>query len=74
MRLRDDDEKLGHVAIAIEGPGYKNCNDHCTLNVMKEIVGSWDLASGKIKKYSRFEILTSIKYAEIFFFFSGSAT
>ncbi|XP_076674729.1 mitochondrial-processing peptidase subunit beta isoform X2 [Andrena cerasifolii] len=38
LRLRDDDEELGYVAVAIEGPGYKQRDHHFALNVAKEIV------------------------------------
>ncbi|XP_024946660.1 cytochrome b-c1 complex subunit 1, mitochondrial isoform X1 [Cephus cinctus] len=46
LRLRDDDEKFACVAVAIEGPGYAKCQDHCTLTVAKEIMGSWDMSYG----------------------------
>nr|XP_034188352.1 mitochondrial-processing peptidase subunit beta-like [Osmia lignaria] len=42
LRLRDDDEELGYVAIGFEGPSYKEPEDHLILTVAKEIVGSWD--------------------------------
>ncbi|KAF7988376.1 hypothetical protein HCN44_000949 [Aphidius gifuensis] len=45
MRVRDDDNNFGHVAIAIEGPGYENSNDHFALNIAKEIVGEWNLGN-----------------------------
>ncbi|XP_012270540.1 cytochrome b-c1 complex subunit 1, mitochondrial [Orussus abietinus] len=46
LRLRDDDEELGYVAVAVEGPGYENGQDHCALTVAKQIVGSWDMTTG----------------------------
>ncbi|XP_015436402.1 PREDICTED: cytochrome b-c1 complex subunit 1, mitochondrial-like [Dufourea novaeangliae] len=42
VRLRDDDDELGYVAVGVEGPGSKQCGDYYALNVAKEIVGSWD--------------------------------
>ncbi|XP_076758926.1 mitochondrial-processing peptidase subunit beta isoform X1 [Xylocopa sonorina] len=42
LRLRDDDNELGYVAIGLEGPSYKQREDHVTLTVAKHIVGSWD--------------------------------
>lgn len=42
MRLRDDDNELGYVAIGIEGPNYRDVEGHFALTVAKEIIGSWD--------------------------------
>ncbi|XP_076246228.1 mitochondrial-processing peptidase subunit beta [Calliopsis andreniformis] len=42
LRLRDDDEELGYVALGIEGPGHKEPEDYFALNVAKEFVGAWD--------------------------------
>lgn len=42
LRLRDDDEELGYVAVAVEGPGYEQRDHRFALNVAKEIVGAWD--------------------------------
>ncbi|XP_043286049.1 cytochrome b-c1 complex subunit 1, mitochondrial-like [Venturia canescens] len=52
LRFRDDDVSLGHVAVAVEGPGHLDCEDHCTLTVAKEIVGFWDLTFGGGKNNS----------------------
>ncbi|XP_076170849.1 mitochondrial-processing peptidase subunit beta isoform X2 [Ptiloglossa arizonensis] len=42
LRLRDDDNELGYVAIGIEGPNYRDVEGHFALTVAKEIIGSWD--------------------------------
>ncbi|CAK9829133.1 Cytochrome b-c1 complex subunit 1, mitochondrial [Anthophora retusa] len=46
LRIRDDDHELGYVAIGVEGPSYKQREDHLALTVAKEIVGSWDRTYG----------------------------
>ncbi|XP_003703132.3 mitochondrial-processing peptidase subunit beta [Megachile rotundata] len=46
LRLRDDDDELGYVAIGVEGPGSEEWEDHFTLTVAKEFVGCWDTSSG----------------------------
>ncbi|XP_046590851.1 cytochrome b-c1 complex subunit 1, mitochondrial isoform X2 [Neodiprion lecontei] len=46
MRHRDDDEKLAHVALAVETPGFGQINDQYALTVAKDIVGSWDVTCG----------------------------
>ncbi|XP_067211015.1 mitochondrial-processing peptidase subunit beta-like isoform X2 [Linepithema humile] len=43
LRLRDDNKKLGYVAIGFEGPTYSQCTDRCAFQVAKEIIGSWDM-------------------------------
>ncbi|XP_011315156.1 mitochondrial-processing peptidase subunit beta-like [Fopius arisanus] len=49
MRYRDDDQELGYVAMAVEGPGQENCGDHCVMTVAKDFVGQWSLADGGYK-------------------------
>ncbi|XP_063986797.1 mitochondrial-processing peptidase subunit beta-like [Diachasmimorpha longicaudata] len=49
MRYRDDDQELGYVAMAVEGPGHGNCNDHCAMTVAKDFVGQWSLADAGYK-------------------------
>lgn len=51
LRLRDDDNELGYVAIGLEGSSYKQREDHIALTVAKEIVGSWDKTCSKQKSY-----------------------
>ncbi|XP_011879225.1 PREDICTED: cytochrome b-c1 complex subunit 1, mitochondrial-like isoform X2 [Vollenhovia emeryi] len=46
LRLRDDNEELGYVAIGFEGPTFSQCTDRYALQVAKEIVGSWDVTYG----------------------------
>lgn len=48
LRLRDDDEDLGYVAIGFEGPTFSRdqCKDRYAFEVAKEIVGSWDMTYG----------------------------
>lgn len=41
IRVRDDTYPVGHVAIAIEGPGW-NSPDHLPLEIVKAYLGSWD--------------------------------
>lgn len=45
IRVRDDAMPLAHVAIAVEGPGWKN-PDNIPLMVANIIVGSWDRSHG----------------------------
>lgn len=45
IRVRDDDMPLAHVAIAVEGPGWKD-PDNIPLMVANIIVGSWDRSNG----------------------------
>lgn len=51
LRLRDDDEELGYVAIGFEGPTFSpnQCKDRYAFEVAKEIVGSWDMTYGNSK-------------------------
>ncbi|XP_017753134.1 PREDICTED: mitochondrial-processing peptidase subunit beta-like [Eufriesea mexicana] len=42
LRLRDDDNDLGYVAIGIEGSSYKQREDHIALSVAKQVIGAWD--------------------------------
>lgn len=51
LRLRDDDNELGYVAIGLEGSSYKQREDHIALTVAKEIIGSWDKTCSKQKSY-----------------------
>ncbi|KAG7202364.1 hypothetical protein KM043_018690 [Ampulex compressa] len=46
LRLRDDDEELGYVAVGFEGPSYKQMDDHLALTIAKQIIGSWDMTYG----------------------------
>lgn len=45
IRVRDDAMPLAHVAIAVEGPGWKD-PDNIPLMVANIIVGSWDRSHG----------------------------
>lgn len=45
MRVRDDSMPLAHVAMAVEGPGWKD-PDNIPLMVANIIVGSWDRSHG----------------------------
>ena len=45
IRVRDDSMPLAHVAIAVEGPGWKD-PDNIPLMVANIIVGSWDRSHG----------------------------
>lgn len=47
MRYRDDDEKLAHVAVAVETSGFIKPTDHYALAIAKEVIGSWDVTCGK---------------------------
>lgn len=78
MRLRDDDDKFGYAVIAVQGPGYQNCDDHCALTVAKELVGSWNLGyckyeKSKINTLFKFRLKNKIKtfyyYIKCAFFF-----
>lgn len=50
LRLRDDNKKLGYVAIGFEGPTHSQCTDRCSFEIAKEIIGSWDMT------YSNYEM------------------
>jgi len=45
IRVRDDAMPLAHIAIAVEGPGWKD-PDNIPLMVANIIVGSWDRSHG----------------------------
>lgn len=45
IRVRDDSMPMAHVAIAVEGPGWKD-PDNIPLMVANIIVGSWDRSHG----------------------------
>lgn len=45
IRVRDDAMKTAHVAIAVEGPGWKD-PDNIPLMVANIVVGSWDRSHG----------------------------
>lgn len=54
LRFRDDDNELGYAAIGFEGSSYKEREDRIALTVAKEIIGSWNVISGKCNTYSIF--------------------
>lgn len=41
VRIRDDAYPVGHIAVAIEGPGW-NSADHLPMEIVKTYLGSWD--------------------------------
>jgi mitochondrial-processing peptidase subunit beta len=45
IRIRDDTMQHAHIALAVEGVGYKD-PDYWTMLVMQAIVGNWDRALG----------------------------
>ncbi|XP_076622868.1 mitochondrial-processing peptidase subunit beta [Colletes latitarsis] len=45
LRLRNDDDELGYVAVGVEGPSYEDTEAHFALTIAKEIVGSWSKKS-----------------------------